>query len=218
MEDFFSGVADAQWPRQGRLHVYATPNDELRRTVAEYQAALGRDPAVEYGLGLVPARWLHATVQMLHPAVDELDQAQLDAVTAALRRRLAAVAPLTLAVGPPQASRHAVELWTDPAADEPWRGLVEAVRTAARDTLGAAALPPVDPGAVPHTSIAYGIGTGDSGAATSALKRVRAHAVMVPVEAVQLVAVHQHPEQGFFSWETLAELSLAAADRVGTAT
>src|SRR5699024_2193542 len=110
-------------------------------------------PARAYGLGLVPREWLHTTVQMLTVAGDEVDHEQLDELVAALRRRLTAVPPLELLVGPPQVSRHAVELWVDPGADRPWRGLVEAVRTAAVDALGTGAIPPLDPNPTPHTSI-----------------------------------------------------------------
>src|SRR5699024_9727818 len=121
-----------------------------------------------YGLGLVPPAWLHATVQMLLTSLDELDADQLADLVAALRRRLAAIPPQELTYGPPQVSAHAIELWIDPAADQPWRWRVESVRAAVCEVLGAEARPLLGPSVTPHTSIAYGIGPGDSGRAMSA--------------------------------------------------
>lgn len=218
MDSFFTRFDGATWGRPGRLHVYAVASDTLREVVARYHAALD-GVAQAQGLGLQPPEFVHFTVQMLRVHRDDLAPDQLGALVDKLAAALAEHEPLTLRVGPPAASQHAVELWVDPAADEPWGELVAATRRAAATVLGEDALPPLAGNATPHTSLGYGIGPGDSGVITSALKalRPRPGLIDVPVQQVYLVSVRQLPEQGRYVWETLAELPLGggSAPRVG---
>lgn len=209
MDNFFARFDGATWPKSGRLHVYALPGQELREVVARYHDVLD-GVAQAHGLGLQPPEFVHFTVQMLHAHRADLTPDRLRMLVDTLGAALAEIEPLTLRVGPPAAGQHAVELWVHPEADKPWAELVEATRRAVASVLGEHALPDAGPNLTPHVSLAYGVGRGDSGAITSALKalRPRPGLISVPVEQVHLVAVSQRPEWGQFVWDRLAALPL----------
>ncbi|MEU5852519.1 2'-5' RNA ligase family protein [Saccharopolyspora shandongensis] len=207
MDDFFRRHPNALWPAQERLHVYATGTAAVRAMVEQYQQAL-RPLAEANGLGFQPPQWQHLTVQMLHRTRPEVPAEKLDDLVKQLTKNLAEIEPITVVIGPPQVSRHAIELWVHPDADDRWLGLVNAVRHAVTGVLGEDALPPLGPNARPHTSIGYGTGRGDSGALTSALQAVRAEPVELRVDQVHLVAVTQHPTDGMFTWDVLESLPL----------
>ncbi|MER7015331.1 2'-5' RNA ligase family protein [Saccharopolyspora sp. NPDC000359] len=209
MRDFFASP-EVQWPRQQRLHVYAVGTPELAELFEAYHRELVTSGvAAEHGLGLQGPEWAHFTVQMLLRACDELRPGQREALEAELSRAVASLPELTLRVGAARgASQRAVELAVEPGVDAEWMVMVTAVRRAVAGVLGEDALPELGSNASPHTSIGYGTGDGDSGAITSVLNKVRRPVVEVPVTAVHLVAVTQHPERGCFTWEHLAELPL----------
>ncbi|MGI8307159.1 NUDIX domain-containing protein [Saccharopolyspora hattusasensis] len=213
MRDFFRRHGSATWGRQDRLHVYALPTEPLRRAVDQYHRALV-GLAAEHGLGLQPRENVHFTVQMLHCYLDEMSQPQLDSLVERLRAELRSVEPITLQVGPPVPSTHAVELHVSPHADNEWRGLVSATRRAAGAALGDDALPALGPNAIPHASIGYGISRGDSGVLASALKQVRFPEIEVPVTEVHLLAVTQHPDKGRFTWDSVATIALGEREPV----
>lgn len=210
MEPFFTRFDGATWPQQGRLHVYALGNEPLRRAFETYHRHLvASGAAEEHGLGLQPGRWAHFTVQMTLRSIQAMPARDYSRLTNNLTDAAAALPSLTLQVGAPRgASEYAVELAVDPAVDRQWTVMVEAIRGAISDALGDDALPPLGSNAVPHTSIGYGTGTGDSGVITGALGAVRLPAVTVPVTELHLVAVTQHPSEGRFSWNGVATLPL----------
>lgn len=211
MRDFFSRFDGARWQHQQRLHVYALPGRALREVVAAYQAVLGDDPIRTYGLGTQPPEFLHLTVQMLRRCRNEVTDAEMVTLVDHLTKALRTVAPFSLQVGPPQAGVHAVEMWVVPNADglnPQWTELVEQTRAAVNSVFGPDALPPLGANATPHPSLGYGVGHGDSAAITSALKRARHPLVEVPIDQVQLLAVTQHPEQGCYTWDGIATISL----------
>lgn len=208
MRNFFDRPG-ARWSQHGRLHVYYLPPEAWRDRVRRYHEVLdGLD--AEHNLGLQPPEWSHATVQMLRRHVDEVDAVSMVRLVDTLRAHLGAVPTFSLRIGPPAASRRAVEAWIDPTADADWHHLVETTRTAVTEALGEDTLPEegYTPNYTPHTSLGYGVGDGDSGVLTSALKRVRLPPVEAAVEAVHLVAVHQHADEGFYDWSHIAEIPL----------
>lgn len=143
------------------------------------------------------------------------DVALISKLVDRLMADLSTVEPITLLVGPPQPSTHAVELWVDPVADGPWRELVSSVRSACSSMLGTDALPPVTSNGTPHTSIGYGIDDGDSGAIASKLKTIdpRPSLIEVPISEVRLLAVTQHPSQGKFTWDHVETFLLGPGSR-----
>lgn len=207
MRTFFD--TDTVWTRQGRLHVYYLPPAEWQQAVAHYHSALDGIDA-EHGIGLQPPEWSHCTVQLVRRHVDEVDAVAMVRLVDTLRAYVGDVQAFSLRIGPPAASRRAVEAWIDPTADADWHHLVEATRAGITDILGGDALPGGEyaPNCTPHTSIAYGVAAGDSGAVTRALKSVRIPPTEVRVDAVHLVAVHQHPDEGYYSWDHIASLPL----------
>jgi hypothetical protein len=59
------------------------------------------------GLGLIPAQWLHLTMQGIGFA-DEVSDADLSAIITAAKARLAAVPPVTVVIGPPAVAGEGV--------------------------------------------------------------------------------------------------------------
>lgn len=209
MRDFFRRFPGAIWDRQQRLHVYALPTDDLRQVVEQYHAAIA-DIAAEHGLGLQPPQWLHLTVQMFHTTLADIPPQRLDELVDKLTAATTPLPRMQLRIGVPQVGAHSVELAVEPTADDQWSRTVHAVRDAADAVLGSDALPDLGSNRVPHTSIGYGIGNGDSGELMSALKRIRLPPVAVDIDELHLVAVHQHPDRGCYTWDYLAKLPLAA--------
>ena len=213
MQDFFGRFPGARWPQQERLHLYVRGNEALRAAVRRYQDQLRETGVADHhGLGLQDPEYLHCTVQMLTVTRREVTEDQLRALVRQLVAGLQWVAPFCLSVGPPAAGQHAAELWVDPAGDASWERLVDQVRRSVAHVLGSEALPDLGSNQRPHTSLGYGISTGDSGAITSALRDVRHGLVNVPVVELELAAVTQHPSQGSFSWETVARVPVGASD------
>ncbi|MGW5789211.1 2'-5' RNA ligase family protein [Saccharopolyspora sp. NPDC003752] len=206
MDCFFERFPGATWKTQQRLHVYALPNQAVRDAVTEYHALLGDDPISQYGLGLQPADFLHFTVQMLYKHRSEVTNTDLDELVTHLTKQLRQFDPFTLRIGPPQAGVHAVELWIAPDADKTWGELVDHTRTAVTTVFGSDALPPLGPNAVPHSSLGYGIRSGDSGAITNALKNIRRPLTEITIDQVHLLAVTQHPDRGCYTWEPIAAI------------
>lgn len=211
MRNFFQRFEGATWPQQKRIHAYLRATDELRSVVYLYHEKLREnDLADKHGLGLQTLPFLHFTAQMCNLWLDDLEQKQIDDVSAALKSSVGTVTPFTLQVGPPQVSTHAVELWVNPDCRDQWTKLVHSVRAPVLDVFGDDAVPGVTSNGRAHTSIGYGKGVGgDSGVLMSALKTVEHGLVTVPVNELVLVAVTQIPEEGRFVWdEPLAVIPL----------
>jgi hypothetical protein len=93
---------DDQTVEQGR--------ETLHQVVREYQARLSELP----GLDLVPAKWLHITMQGLG-FVDEVSAGEVQQIAAAVRRRCADLARLRLRLGPAVLDPEAIMLPVAPA-------------------------------------------------------------------------------------------------------
>lgn len=217
VKSFFDQHRAARWAQQERVHVYLRADTEaLAGAVHRYQQRLLDDRLAEqHGLGLQPVESLHATVQDLGVHLPALADGTVAALAERLMDDLHPVVPFDLYAGPPQVSRSAAELWISPEADERWRELVGTIRSAAYAVLGDGVLPAIGTNGTPHISLGYGVGDGDSGVLTSALKEVRVEMAEVPVEQVELASVTQHPDAGCYTWETLAVLPLGGTTRRG---
>lgn len=186
------------WERNdGSLHLYALPDDAVADRLSEAQGRLDGLP----NLPLMPRPWLHFTVQRL-AQFDDIGQAELSRLCAALGRELDDLAPFDLDLGSPQVHEVAVEVLASPSPG--WDALVDAVRRAVVDTFGDAM--PERPYA-PHVSLAYATGEVDDEtlrsrlADTPAVGRLR-------VDSVGLMSVTVRPEVGTFDWVELAGWSL----------
>lgn len=108
--------------------------------------SLRRSPAVD----VVPARWLHLTVQEVGYA-DEVSDGQLDVILSRASRAVADLPALELTLGPPMDLPGAVALKAGPAHP------VDEVRSRLREATGtvrAGATPDLHP-VDPHVSLAY---------------------------------------------------------------
>jgi hypothetical protein len=201
MKSFFEAMT---WPRsRGRLHVYAFGNAPVVAMADAYHQALGERGAA--GLRRQPAEFLHVTIEQIQRYEDDLTDDQLQDLSAALAKQVAAVPAFDLTVGPAWMAQSAIGL--DAVPDEPWRQLRRAVRDAAVRALGDDAVKPMDSPGAPHLTISYA--TEEVDVEPQVLHRVRAGRATLPVNEVYLVAVDQDPVAGVYSWPgTIATLLL----------
>lgn len=194
--------------RPGR-HLYAchfTMDDQpaLRQLVAQYQEALRRLP----GLDLIPARWLHLTMQGIG-FVDGLDSADVDEIAQAIRRNLANLTPPVVTFGCPVVRPEAVYLPAEP--DRPIAALRAAVREAIAEALGedrAEVAPDHLQGYRPHVSIAYSNTEQAAEPIVEALSGVQAEPVVVTLGQVELLEFHR--DRRMYEWTSAQPL------RIGT--
>jgi hypothetical protein len=206
MESFFTRSPEARWPKAGRLHIYALPRDDGVATMtAAYQDLLAARGLIN--LSRQPGRWLHLSVERFNRYLDELTDAQLAALTTALRRHVASVPAFTLQIGPALVAAHTITL--DAVPDQPWRDLRSAVRQAAVEALGPDAIDPMAGHGRPHMSVSYATGHVDIEPHLGALNHVRAGRATFPVTTAHLLAVHQHADTGTYTWEPVDTAPLA---------
>lgn len=199
MESFFERMEPWRKP-EGALHLYALPDDdETERFMAAGRALLD----VEH-LPLMPEAYLHATVQRLPQFDDEVSQADLTSLGAALGRLCAELPAFDLYFDRPVADEVAVVCGASASAE--WDALVAGCREVVADTWGVA--PPAAP-AGPHVSLAYATGAvsrelvGQRLAEADPIGTVR-------VDALHLVSVTVRPERGTFDFTSLANWDLAS--------
>ncbi len=139
------------WRIGRRFHTWhLTFGDDpaMHRLVAAYQQSLARTP----GLDLIPPRWLHLTTQGLG-FTDDLSTSDVDAVVAAVRRRLADVPAPLVTFHRPIVIAEAIVL--PPHPTEPVRQVREAIRAGIADAWGAQRVPEPTNRFRPHVSLAY---------------------------------------------------------------
>jgi hypothetical protein len=152
-------------------------------------------------LDLIPGPWLHLTTQGVGFS-DQVSVADLAAITAAARFRLAAVPPPAVTIGPAKVLDEGIACDAHPAAAlSPVR---DAVRAAIGDVWGPARVP----GAAdwwPHVSLAYASADGPSAPAEAALAGFGA-AAAITVTEVQLILLGR--DEHLYQWETEATVGL----------
>ncbi|MGW1678002.1 2'-5' RNA ligase family protein [Saccharopolyspora sp. NPDC002376] len=173
----------------------------LRKLVNDYQYALRDLP----GFDLVPLEWMHILIQEVGFA-DEIDEARIEPLVAATRKRLEAVLPLTLAF------HHAVvqpESLSLPA--EPQSTVIElrnAVREALADVLGESAVLPEPEDVDKHVSLAHSTTDGPAIFAVATLSGTAVDPTTAKIPSLSLVKLnrdHSSPE-----WEKVTEVPLGA--------
>jgi 2'-5' RNA ligase len=172
---------------------------DLRRVVGAYQARLADLP----GLDLVPAEWLHLTMQPVG-FVDEVGAADAERIVAAVRRRCAALAPVRLTLGP--AELQAEGVWLRVAPQAPVRRVRAAVRAGMAEVLGPARVPDAAGGFAPHVSLAYSDTDGPDEPYAAALAELAPRSATVEVAAMQAIALSR--DTHLYRWETLATVPL----------
>jgi 2'-5' RNA ligase len=155
------------------------------------------------GLDLVPAQWLHLTMQGIG-FTDEVSDGDLSKIIAAAREQLAAVPPVTVKIGPVAVADEGVACWTSPAGVlDPVRN---ATRTAIGDVWGAGQVPEAAEWR-PHVSVAYASADGHGEQFEAALNGLDGIAE-VTVKAVDLIRLGR--DRHVYEWETIERFPLAS--------
>lgn len=185
-------------------HVTFTGLPAVRQLSAQAQARLTGLP----GLDLVPAQWLHLTMQGVG-FTDEVADADLAAIVAAARRHLAGTAPPRVRIGPAHVASEGILLDVAPVG-----GLTQVrdgIRAAIAETWPAAAVP--DPAEwMPHISVAYSRITGPAQPYELALSGDDATAD-AEIRAVQLIVLGR--DQHVYEWANYATVQLSAGNTAG---
>jgi 2'-5' RNA ligase len=201
-------MADHWWQRPGRTpgrelyhwHMLFHDQPAVRAMAAAAQERLAGLP----GLDLIAPAWLHLTTCIVGFA-DEVPAQTIETMVLEARRRLAAVAPITVRFGRVWYSPQAVVL---PA--EPIRALdpvLDAVRSAAAEA-GCDGQVEGDPW-LPHVSVAYSSGDWPVEPIATALG-LRLPPIEVAMRSVSLVAQTQVGRS--WQWRPVAEVPLAGGE------
>jgi len=167
--------------------------------VGAYQARLAELP----GLDLVPAEWLHLTMQSIC-FVDEIGAADAERIVAAVRRRCGALAPVRLTLGPAELQAEGVWLRVTPPAAV--RRVRAAVRAGIAEVQGAARVPESAGGFTPHVSLAYSNTDGPDDPYAAALAAVRPRSPTVELAAIQAISLRRNTH--LYQWESFATVLL----------
>ncbi|WP_431916336.1 2'-5' RNA ligase family protein [Nonomuraea jabiensis] len=170
-----------------------------------YQSALEGSP----GLNLVPAQWLHLTIQGVTWA-DEISETEIDLVAEKVRLRLAEIPMFDLHFSKAAIIKEAIIL--PPTPVEPLHGIWQEIRNGIADALGGSAVSTAgeqSAGFRPHVSIAYVNTAGPSAPYREILSKVKAEPIAIPVERISLILQERvlAPEW-VYRWTTRAEAGL----------
>lgn len=198
-------VQDHWWRRPGwrpgrrmyTWHITFGRYPAVAEVAAEVQARLAGLP----GLDLVPARWLHLTVQGIG-FTDEVSDADIDRIVEATRDRLRTITPPKATIGPARTASEGIAFNVEPV--EPLAALRNELRAAIADVWGADHVPESDD-FTPHVSVAYSNTTGPGDAYDAALAGENGTAGLL-VDAVQLIVLDR--DQHMYEWTTRADVPL----------
>jgi 2'-5' RNA ligase len=179
-------------------HITFAGQDRLHELVAGYQAVLKPLP----GLDLIPARWLHLTMQGVD-FTDEVSEHGARGIAAAARERCAGLAPFELAFGRPIVDPESIQFALNPA--EPARALRGQIRAAIADVWGEDNVPEAEHWS-PHVSIAYSNAVGSPEPFTEALAQVRVPEATLLVSTVELIVLNR--DHKMYEWEVFERVAL----------
>jgi 2'-5' RNA ligase len=186
------------------FHVTFNDQPEVQALAAAARDRLAGLP----GLDLIPAQWLHLTMQGVGFA-DEVTDEDVVAITAAARSALAGVAPVTVSIGPPVAVGEGITCHASPA------DALDPVRNAVRAGIGDVWGPEKVLEAAewtPHVSVAYASEDGPAEPFEAALGGL-ADTATATVRAVDLIKLGR--DNRLYEWETMASLPLGAYAAAG---
>lgn len=201
MRPFFDQHSTRWRSLTGALHLYACPqsDDPLLRTYRKEADALSSFD----GLKVQPERYVHMTLQRLDAYREQIDPERLSQLTACLAQELPTLSPFVVSFAGASARPHAVEAVGEPS--DPWVELVESIRGAVERAGLGSTLTESPYG--PHYTVAYCVADTADSSIEAALAPVAARTTM-KIDRVSLVAVDQLPDQGIFTFDTMAEWPL----------
>jgi 2'-5' RNA ligase len=182
------------------FHLTFTGRHDLHRLVTDYQHAL-RDVS---GLDPVPIPWLHITMQGIG-FVDEVSEADRDAIIEAARRRLATIPALALSFHHATIRPEAIALYPHPA--EPVHTIRTAIRHAIADIWGTNHIPEPVTGYQPHLSIAYANTYTDAAAAAETITALTTDPVQLILTSAFCIALQRTNHT--YHWNTHTTVLLA---------
>ncbi|MGC5054602.1 2'-5' RNA ligase family protein [Micromonospora sp. DT48] len=179
-------------------HLTFENQPQLDHLVTELQRQLALP-----GLDLVPLDGLHLTMQGLG-FTDEVSDADIEAIVAETRQRIASLPPLELSLGPVDPDAEGVGLLV-----RPW-DRVEHLRATIRDAIGTVwpIVPEPAQGFRPHVTIAYSGAPAPTEPIRARLAELRDRPpVRVAIRQVPLIALRR--EHRTYRWTTVATVPLA---------
>ena len=200
-----TGLHDHWWWRPGwrpgrcffTFHVTFADQPEVQALVASATTRLAGLP----GLDLVPAQWLHLTMQGIGFS-DEVADDNLAKIIAAAREHLSVVPPVTVRIGPVVVADEGVACRAGPAgALDPAR---DAVRAAIGGVWGTDRVPEAAEW-TPHVSVAYASADGPGDRFEAALNGL-GDVAGVTVRAVDLIRLGR--DRHVYEWEPVERFQL----------
>ena len=203
-------VRNHWWWRPGWApgrHFYAchlTFEDQpaVQQLVLDYQKAL----AGLGGLDLIPARWLHLTMQGIG-FTDQISQPEIAAVTGALRDHFRTIAPPVVTFHRPAVWPDAITLPANPA--NPLRQLRQGAYQVIQAVLGQDRLhepPETITQYRPHVSVAYINAPGAAQPIVSALQGAMPGPVTTALDSASVLTFHR--DNRMYEWTTAAHLRI----------
>jgi 2'-5' RNA ligase len=193
--------ADHWWWRPGwqvgtrfyAWHLTIEEHPALQALIHAYQAPLRRLSTVD----IVPTEWLHITTQGVGHVRDVPDE-QRDSILQAVRRRLAAVQPLTATFHQPVLFREAIVI--PPADPAPFVAVRNAIRDGLAAVLGPEHVPDSAEGFRPHVSAGYINAPSEPTAMRQLLDSVDTTPVTITLHTASLITMHR--DHRMYQWTT----------------
>jgi 2'-5' RNA ligase len=185
-------------------HITFADQPEVRGFAAAYDPALSSLPCLD----LIPARWLHLTMQGIG-FVDEVEQTAVEDIIEHARARCAQLEPFELSIGAPHVDPESVQIAVSPA--EPVRQLRAQVRAAIADVWGSDSVPEAEGPFNPHLSLAYTNRDADSTDVRLALGQVAAPSATAHITECQLIVLNR--DNRMYEWEPFATVHLGLTDQ-----
>ena len=136
--------------------------------------------------------------------VDEVNQADVDAIERAARRRCADLKPFLITVGDPYVGAEAVQISVQPP--EPVVELRLVLRAAIADVWDPSRVPEAEEPFLPHMSLAYINRDGPAGPLAEAVDAVATPAVQATISACQLIVINR--DDMMYKWDVHASVPL----------
>lgn len=180
-------------------HLTFPADSPIRQIAAFYQAQIDLP-----FLDKVPLDGLHLTIQGLGFA-DEISDSDVHLILAASRRRLHALSPFNLIVGPADADEQGVPLFVRSAG--PIDTIRRALRAGIADVWGPDRVPEPAEEFHPHVTLFYSNATADPSPLRHRLQELRnTPPVSTPVTQISLIKLSR--DRKIYEWETVAAARL----------
>lgn len=190
------------WNADRRFYTWHLTFDgqhQLHQLVSAYQDALSDVP----GLDLIPAPWLHLTMQGVG-FVDEVHPDQAHAIADAASQRLAKLPPAELTFHEPVIRPEALAL--PPAPLQPLVTIRDTIRDGIAAVWGEDEVPETDKRFEPHVSLAYVNTDSSADAVLTVLSDVRPEPVRVTLNKVSLITLRR--DGHMYQWDEFAKAPL----------